>query len=47
MDNCFVSEAKIVSNSANGETVKVKMATVGERNLNGFLLSNDKSLKFK
>ena len=47
MDNCFVSEAKIVSNSANGETVKVKMATVGERNLNGFLLRNDKSLKFK
>lgn len=47
MDNCFVSEAKIVSNSANGETVKIKMATVGERNLNGFLLSTDKSLKFK
>ena len=47
MDNCFVSEAKIVSNSVNGETVKVKMATVGERNLNGFLLSTDKSLKFK
>ena len=46
MDNCFVSEAKIVSNSANGETVKIKMATVGERNLNGFLLSNDKSLRF-
>lgn len=47
MDNCFVSEAKIVSNSAKDDTVKVKMATVGERNLNGFLLSNDKSLKFK
>ena len=46
MDNCFMSEAKIVSNSANGETVKIKMATVGERNLNGFLLSNDKSLRF-
>ena len=46
MDNCFMSEAKIVSNSANGETVKIKMATVGERNLNGFLLSNDKSLSF-
>lgn len=42
-----MSEAKIVSNSAKGETVKIKMATVGERNLNGFLLSNDKSLKFK
>ena len=47
MDNCFVSEAKIVSNSAKGGTVKIKMATVGERNLNGFLLSNDKALKFK
>ena len=47
MDNCFMSEAKIVSNSASGETVKIKMATVGERNLNGFLLSNDKSLRFK
>lgn len=47
MDNCFISEAKIVSNSAKDGTVKVKMATVGERNLNGFLLSNDKSLKFK
>lgn len=47
MDNCFVSEAKIVSNSAKDDTVKVKMATVGERNLNGFLLSSDKSLKFK
>lgn len=46
MDNCFVSEAKIVSNSAKAGTVKVKMATVGERNLNGFLLSNDKSLRF-
>lgn len=42
-----MSEAKIVSNSAKDGTVKVKMATVGERNLNGFLLSNDKSLKFK
>ena len=42
-----MSEAKIVSNSASGETVKIKMATVGERNLNGFLLSNDKSLRFK
>ena len=47
MDNLFISEAKIVSNSAKDGTVKVKMATVGERNLNGFLLSNDKSLKFK
>jgi len=47
MDNCFVSEAKIVSNSAKDGTVKVKMATVGERNLNGFLLRNDKSLRFK
>ena len=47
MDNCFVSEAKIVSNSAKEGTVKVKMATVGERNLNGFLLRNDKSLRFK
>lgn len=42
-----MSEAKIVSNSAKDGTVKVKMATVGERNLNGFLLSNDTSLKFK
>ena len=42
-----MSEAKIVSNSAKDGTVKIKMATVGERNLNGFLLSNDKSLKFK
>lgn len=41
-----MSEAKIVSNSANDGTVKIKMATVGERNLNGFLLSNDKSLRF-
>lgn len=47
MDNCFMSEAKIVSNSAKDGTVKIKMATVGERNLNGFLLSNDKSLRFK
>lgn len=47
MANRFMSEAKIVSNSAKGDTVKVKMATVGERNLNGFLLRNDKSLKFK
>lgn len=47
MDTCFMSEAKIVSNSVKGDTVKIKMATVGERNLNGFLLSNDKSLKFK
>lgn len=46
MDNCFMSEAKIVSNSAKDGTVKIKMATVGERNLNGFLLSNDKSLRF-
>lgn len=46
MDNCFMSEAEIVSNSTRDGTVKVKMATVGERNLNGFLLSNDKSLKF-
>lgn len=46
MDTCFMSEAKIVSNSAKGDTVKIKMATVGERNLNGFLLSNDKSLRF-
>lgn len=41
-----MSEAKIVSNSAKGDTVKIKMATVGERNLNGFLLRSDKSLKF-
>lgn len=41
-----MSEAKIVSNSAKDGEVKVKMATVGERNLNGFLLSNSKSLKF-
>lgn len=41
-----MSEAKIVSNSAKDGTVKVKMATVGERNLNGFLLRNDTSLKF-
>lgn len=41
-----MSEAKIVSNSAKDGTVKVKMATVGERNLNGFLLSNDKALTF-
>lgn len=41
-----MSEAKIVSNSSKGDTVKIKMATVGERNLNGFLLSNDKSLRF-
>lgn len=47
MANCFMSEAKIVSNSSKDGTVKVKMATVGERNLNGFLLSTDKSLKFK
>lgn len=46
MDNCFMSEAKIVSNSVKGDTVKIKMATVGERNLNGLLLSNDKSLRF-
>lgn len=46
MDNCFMSEAKIVSNSTKGDTVKIKMATVGERNLNGFLLSSDKSLRF-
>lgn len=46
MDNCFMSEAKIVSNSAKDGTVKIKMATVGERNLNGFLLSTDKSLRF-
>lgn len=46
MDTCFMSEAKIVSNSAKGDTVKIKMATVGERNLNGFLLSSDKSLRF-
>lgn len=46
MDNCFVSEAKIVSNLSKGDTVKIKMATVGERNLNGFLLSSDKSLRF-
>lgn len=46
MDNRFMSEAKIVSNSAKGDTVKIKMATVGERNLNGFLLSSDKSLRF-
>lgn len=42
-----MSEARIVSNSAKGDTVKIKMATVGERNLNGFLLSNDTALKFK
>ena len=42
-----MSEAKIVSNSAKDGTVKIKMATVGERNLNGFLLSNDKSLRYK
>lgn len=41
-----MSEARIVSNSAKGDTVKIKMATVGERNLNGFLLSSDKSLRF-
>lgn len=41
-----MSEAKIVSNSSKGDTVKIKMATVGERNLNGFLLSSDKSLRF-
>lgn len=46
MDNCIVSAAQIVSNSAKDGTVKIKMATVGERNLNGFLLSNDKSLRF-
>lgn len=46
MDNRFISEAKIVSNSTNDGTVKIKMATVGERNLNGFLLRNAKSLKF-
>ena len=45
MDNCFMSEAKIVSN-AKGGTVKIKMATVGESNLNGLLLSDEKSLKF-
>lgn len=41
-----MSEARIVSNSSKGDTVKIKMATVGERNLNGFLLSSDKSLRF-
>ena len=41
-----MSEAKIVSNSSKGDTVKIKMATVGERNLNGFLLSNNNSLRF-
>lgn len=46
MDNCFMSEAKIVSNSTKDGTVKIKMATVGERNLNGFLLSNNNSLRF-
>lgn len=46
MDNLFMSEAKIVNNSAKDGTVKIKMATVGERNLNGFLLSDDKSLRF-
>lgn len=46
MDNCVMSEARIVSNSSKGDTVKIKMATVGERNLNGFLLSSDKSLRF-
>lgn len=47
MDSCFISEAKIVSNSAKDGTVKIKMATVGERNLNGLLLRTDKALKFK
>lgn len=42
-----MSEAKIVSNSAKDGTVKIKMATVGKRNLNGLLLRSDKSLKFK
>lgn len=41
-----MSEAEIIRNSAKGDTVKIKMATVGERNLNGLLLSNDKSLRF-
>ena len=47
MDNRFMSEAKIISNSTKDGAVKVKMATVGERNLNGLLLRNDKSLRFK
>ena len=47
MDNRFVSEAKIISNSTKDGVVKVKMATVGERNLNGLLLRTDKALKFK
>lgn len=41
-----MSEAKIVSNSTKDGTVKIKMATVGERNLNGFLLSKNNSLRF-
>lgn len=43
----LISEAQIVQNSKQDGTVKIKMATVGERNLNGLLLKNKNSLHYE
>jgi len=40
------TNAKIVKNSLNDGHVKIKMATIGEVNDNGFLIKNNQSIKF-
>lgn len=46
MNKQISTNAKIVKNSLNDGHVKIKMATIGEVNDNGFLIKNNQSIKF-
>lgn len=46
MNKQISTNAKIVNNSLNDGHVKIKMATIGEVNDNGFLIKNNQSIKF-
>lgn len=46
MNKQISTNARIVKNSLSDGHVKIKMATIGEVNENGFLIKNDQSIKF-
>lgn len=46
MNKQISTNAKIVKNSLNDGHVKIKMATIGEVNDNGFLIKDNQSIKF-
>lgn len=46
MNKQISTNAKIVNNSLNDGHVKIKMATIGEVNDNGFLIKDNQSIKF-